>query len=327
MKNALEWFTKEYRETYTDIIETMPPLTGKIRRVLLLSDIHANWEALKAVLSHAQGLYDTTWFLGDIVGYGPQPVECVQILQDRLSFGGRWVTGNHDLGLYSIILDVGKNDYINSEEALWSSKMHHQLLKERGDIYEWFIESMAGNHQKPKTRQYGRYNQIFVHANLDNYVENYLFPDYRLLIQTRLRNLLSNTRTPAKDRVCVFVGHTHMVTLIHLPEKSGTAELLPIIYGEEISLSKGAYLINPGSVGQPRDGDPRAAYAILDVKRESITFHRVNYDVLLVQSLLREGNYPEDLVKRLGTGRIRRTAENFEHVYEIRNDGKGVDVR
>ena len=120
-----------------------------------------------------------------------------------------------------------------------------------------------------------------------------------------------------------------MVTLIHLPDKIGAAELLPITYGKEISLLKGAYLINPGSVGQPRDGDPRAAYAILNVERNnrSITFYRVCYDVVEVQKLLRDDNYPEELVKRLGNGRIRRTAENFERVYENRKDRTGVDVR
>jgi len=332
MTDALEWFTKEIRETRNkNIIETMPPLSGKkITRVLLLSDIHANWEALKAVISHAQGLYDTTWFLGDVVGYGPQPVDCVQILQYRLSFGGRWVAGNHDLGLLSISQNDEANDYFSAEEADWSSKRHLQLLREQSDLYNWFRDSLASDHQKPKTRKYGGFKQIFVHANLDNYVGNYLYPDYRTSIQTRLRKLLAtNSRTPQKDLVCVFVGHTHMVTLIHLPDKIGAAELLPITYGKEISLLKGAYLINPGSVGQPRDGDPRAAYAILNVERNnrSITFYRVCYDVVEVQKLLRDDNYPEELVKRLGNGRIRRTAENFERVYENRKDRTGVDVR
>ena len=326
MNNPLEWLTEGHRRSYNNIIEMMPPLTGKIRRILLLSDIHANWEALAQVLEHAQGLYDTTWFLGDVIGYGPQPIECLKFLRERLSFGGRWVAGNHDLEAF-FSDQLNNSGHRVSEEAKWSRQKHLQMMGEQGDLLAWFRESVAGKNHLPKSRHYGEFSQIFVHANLDNFVDDNLFPDYGLLIQTRLRNLLSNNRASKRDFICVFVGHTHMVTLIHLPGKSRAAELLPIPYGVEITLSRGAYLINPGSVGQPRDGDPRAAYAILDIEKKTITFHRVEYDVVLVQSLLREGKYPEELVRRLGNGRIRRTAENFEHVYKIRQDRTGVDVR
>jgi hypothetical protein len=114
-----------------------------------------------------------------------------------------------------------------------------------------------------------------------------------------------------------------MVCLAHLRPGDNEVKLLPIVYGNPIPIRDGVYLINPGSVGQPRDGDNRAAYAILDVVNGTITYHRIAYDVVRVLIEMQDDRYPEVLVERLGTGRIRDT-EHFENVYKQLDEGKGV---
>lgn len=292
----------------------LPRPKRRIRRILLLADIHANWHALDSVLRDAQGRYDASWFLGDVAGYGPRPVECVRFLQQHLSRKGRWVVGNHDAGVVEEYRENIPMPSTPSREAVWTWKKHREELKnESSELYEWFKDAVAPERARPVKRKYGSGTQVFVHANLVDRVDSYLYPDDQPGLLENLRKL---TR---EGNAWLLIGHTHMVNLIRFyPNEE--LEWLPITYGKPIFLAQGFYLINPGSVGQPRDRDWRAAYAILDVEHGIVTFYRVEYDVKRVQGEMQRAGYPFALIERLWTARIPAT-ERLHKVYECRKDG------
>jgi predicted phosphodiesterase len=285
-------------------------------RILLLADIHANWHALVSVLKDAQGRYDATWFLGDVAGYGPRPMECVRFLREHLGFRGGWVIGNHDSGVvkeYRQVLPAGTP----SQEALWTWERHREELEEESaELYKWYKEAVAPPMASPVKQKYGSGVQVFVHANLVDFVGDYSWPDnYRNRLLEDLRELTS------EGNAWLLTGHTHMVNLIRFHPDRGRLEWLPITYGQSIDLAQGIYSINPGSVGQPRDGDRRAAYAILDVEHSAVTFYRVEYDVQRVQGEMQRAGYPDILIERLWTARIPETRKHFDNVYRREQGG------
>ena len=299
--------------TVEEVASWLPAASRRPRRFLLLSDIHANWHALTAVLRHARGRYDAIWFLGDIVGYGPRPLECVRFLKRYVSPTRRWRAGNHDLGA-SGKLDGVEDTYKLGPLARWSGKQHRRILQGTPRLWRWFQRAMVMSRAEPALRSYGGFGQLLVHANPVDLVGDYLYPDERFNIQHHFEML--QEASGAHDRgAWLLVGHTHMVCLARLNVGSGEAEPLPISYGEPIDVQDTCYLINPGSVGQPRDGDRRAAYAILDVREGCVTYHRVEYDVVAVQREMQQEGYPDVLVERLETARIQHT-QYFDDVYE-----------
>lgn len=307
--------TSTNRLPLDEVRSWLPKPTRTVWRILLLADIHANWHALTAVLQHAQNQYDSIWFLGDAVGYGPRPVECVRFLQEYLSYRGRWLCGNHDAGTVEEFREQVFTS-IPSEDALWTWRKHEQdLQKEAMALYEWFKEAVCPQRARPVERRYGNFTQIFVHGNLVDYVESYLFPYDRGALIENLSKLKK------WKNAWLLTGHTHMVSLIRFDPTDKKPEWLPLTYGESIPLAEGIYLINPGSVGQPRDGDWRAAYAILDVEHSTVTFHRVPYDVQRVQGEMQRAGYPFRLIERLWTARTPET-ERFEQIY--RRDQNGM---
>ncbi len=317
MHSPLDWLIGSNRAsivpTEEEIAGWLPETNRHPHRFLVLADIHANWHALVEVLRHARGRYDAFWFLGDIVGYGPRPVECVRFLKQHVSPTRRWLAGNHDLGA-SDQLDSMENGYKLGRWAQWSRGQHRQMLQETPDLWRWFLKAMVTARSAPRAHRYGGFGQIFVHANPADWVGSYLYPDQRFNILDHLR-MLEKTSKTRQSGTWLLVGHTHMVCLAYLKSGSSNVELLPISYGGPIPIQDGCYLINPGSVGQPRDGDPRAAYAILDVQTGCVTYHRVDYDVIAVQREMQREGYPDILVERLGTARIRDT-QFFNNVYE-----------
>lgn len=322
MQDPLDWLlpnTPASIPTVEEVAAWLPGPGRRPRRVLLLTDIHANWHALAVVLRQSQGHYDAIWFLGDIVGYGPRPVECVRFVRQYVSRTRRWRAGNHDLGILGR-LENRPGGYKSSGAARWTWQRHRQVLKESApDLWKWLCNTVTVARAGPTRRQYGGFEQVFVHANLLDYVGHYPLSDDRFNLLDNLRRLerIVGSYNPG---AWLVVGHTHMMCLARLRGDSSEVELLPILYGQPIPIRDAWYFINPGSVGQPRDGDRRAAYAILDTAAGTVTYHRAEYDVIAAQREMQHDGYPDDLVERLWAARIRDT-QFFDKVYERRPDG------
>jgi predicted phosphodiesterase len=273
------------------------------RRFLLLSDIHANWPALKAVIEHAQGNYDVIWFLGDLVSYGPYPIECLLFFRRCISLR-RWRAGNHDLGLCDGLPPADFTD-----QARTTLQIHKELLlREQPRLLVWFQRQVTVERSGPLARRYGRGQMIFTHANLDGDM-SYLFPSRTFVTRPNLFKLRQFLPDPTKTG-WLLAGHTHIPCLFHLtPEATDYMDARPrsIYWGEPVDVSDGHFYINPGSVGQPRDGDPRAAYCILDVEHLTATWHRVTYDNSAVIELIYKLGYPKMLAAMLAEGGTART--------------------
>ena len=311
-----------------EVCKWLPPVKKKVRRLLLLSDVHANWHALVAVLKHARGRFDSTWFLGDMLGYGPRPVECLQFLRRGLGRRDHWLSGNHEKGMVFDTIHPNSNGNGGKHKS-W--EIQRSLLKEHApEDWKWLCQNVNGKHSRPIRRYYGGFCQVFVHNRPEDpygqganvYPDDFL--NIRQILDPACKQLFPD------DAACraswIIHGHNHMPAVLRLRPHDGEIEPIKIIYGEPVPITRGAYWIDPGSVGQPRDGDTRAAYAILDTETAHITYYRVSYNVQAVQTELRRAEYPEDLVEKLGTGRIRDTL-HFDAVYMHLNDGKGIVVR
>jgi len=238
-------------------------------QVLVLSDIHSNLVALQAVLADA-GTFDTIWSLGDVVGYGPQPNECIELL---LSYSHLAVAGNHDWG------SLGKLDLrdfnVDARQAnLWT--------REQLSARSWgYIEAL------PETLDEGDYT--LVHGS----------PRYPLIEYLVYPSLVRQSLPFFSTSIC-FVGHSHIPSIFACTD-SEVRVLTPEI-GVPIKLGNERYIINPGGVGQPRDGDARASYLLLDTAERTITFRRVPYDILITQTLMQEAGLPPRSIARLEFG-------------------------
>ena len=241
-------------------------------RALILSDIHSNLEALTAVVGDAivRGGFDVIWCLGDLVGYGPDPGACLQLIRryELLS-----VAGNHDLAA------VGKrsaDDFNYSAKAAiqWTAA---QLSAEEID----FIASL------PLTAQDERVT--LVHGSLRAPADEYLLEQDSALATLRLME------TP----YCL-VGHSHLPFICR--ENAGSPIFCQFTEDEVFPLGEERLIINPGCVGQPRDRDPRPSYSIYDGKVETIQRHRVTCSIETTQEKIRQANLPEYLIERLHHG-------------------------
>lgn len=245
-------------------------------RVLIISDIHANLAAFKAVLEHADGKWDTIWFLGDLVGYGPDPNECVIELQkyDHLA-----LSGNHDQAV------LGNLDIKSfNREAKAAIRWTQETLTEESHSYLASLDSLLI--QEPFT---------LAHAS-----PRYPVWEYILDPMTAAENF-----NWFHTDFCL-VGHSHVPVIfeeqfdtyrqiiVRLPNYTET--------NEPLSLGRERLIINPGSVGQPRDSDPRAAYALLDTEAMTWQFQRVGYPVAETQKRMRKFGMPQRLVNRLAHG-------------------------
>jgi len=244
-------------------------------RVLVLSDIHANLTALERVLADAaQTGYDVVWCLGDTVGYGPEPDECVDMVR-RLS--DLTVVGNHDWAA----VDKMDIDDFNPEArhaVVWTRK---QLSPEN---WSW-LRNLPGT---PETK--GEFT--LTHGSPKVPVWEYIqSPDIA-------RANLEYFTTP----YCL-VGHTHVPALYVWREGDSNCREISPTPGQALSLGGGARIIlNPGSVGQPRDKDARASYAILDTDRATWQVRRVSYQVETTQAHMRVAGLPDRLINRLSFG-------------------------
>jgi predicted phosphodiesterase len=240
-------------------------------RIGVFSDIHGNLHALEAVLqSIDDDRPDVIWCLGDVVGYGPRPNECCDIVRDRSDL---CLVGNHDL-VVTGVLSVNEFNEDAAAAAIWTSDV---LTKESRE----YLDSL-----KPLARAEGL--QLF-HASARDPVWEYV------LTEEAARATLELTEAPV-----VLVGHSHVALALTIEDGDVSGGLAPA--GTEIVLFEGRWLLNPGSVGQPRDGDARAAYVLLEPERGLASFRRVDYPVERTQAEIRERGLPESLAARLARG-------------------------
>jgi predicted phosphodiesterase len=250
-------------------------------RVLVISDIHSNVEALEACLSVAER-YDVVVNLGDVVGYGANPNQAVQRARE---LGGYVVRGNHDKAA-SGLMDLTDFNPLAGMAALWTRS---QL---RPENLEWLRQLPQGPIRVPELP-----DAQFVHGSPIDEDEYVVTPD------DAVESLL------AVPVPVTFFGHSHVQGAFS--SQTGEQGALRPVYAsvgraESVNwvLETGThYLINPGSVGQPRDGDWRAAFAIFDSEAKTVSFNRVPYDLKTAQDRIRAANLPPRLATRLAMGR------------------------
>lgn len=241
-------------------------------RVLVMSDIHANYSALEAVIEDAEK-FDAVWCLGDVVGYGPDPNACVELLSEQPNL--TCVLGNHDVAaLGRMPLESFNGDARRS--LLWQERVLS-------------ADSMAFLDTLPQAAQGGEHVTL-VHGSPRDPVWEYI-----------LNTLAARLNFEAFKTDFCFVGHTHVQSMFWLDPKKDRVSLDIPRVGMPVQLS-GRAILNPGSVGQPRDRDPRAAYAIFNTEALTWEPQRVEYDIASVQARIRESNLPEKHALRLAEG-------------------------
>ncbi len=244
-------------------------------RLLIISDIHANLTAFETVLEDAGNDWDQIWCLGDVIGYGPDPNACVELLQQ---YNHVSLSGNHDWA----VLDKLDITTFNNEARRAITWTQAQL---ENDPYE-YLEGLPPMAVAPP-------HFTLAHASPRHPVWEYI-----------LEPIVAEINFEYFNTPFCLVGHTHTPVIY---EKNGkeVATHTPI-YDEPLSLEEhfngNRLIINPGSVGQPRDSDPRAAYAMLDLENLTWEYRRVPYDIGATQKRMREHQLPERLVMRLEFG-------------------------
>jgi predicted phosphodiesterase len=253
-------------------------------RLAIISDIHANLPALEAVLGEIEAAgVDEVWCLGDVVGYGAQPDECTTRVAERCAL---CLVGNHDLAVLGE-LDVSAFSPAAAAAVRWTREVAAGTT----------LDFLRGLQPSDETRDVALY-----HASPRDPVWEYvLWPDQAaecIGIQAARVSL---------------VGHSHVALFFVMPEDRNrppgeTVELLDAARGAQagggtrLDISEGRWLINPGSVGQPRDGDPRAAWLELDTDAWEASFRRVDYEIDRAAEAIAATDLPEHLARRLYVG-------------------------
>jgi diadenosine tetraphosphatase ApaH/serine/threonine PP2A family protein phosphatase len=242
-------------------------------RVAVISDVHANLYALEAVLDEIdREPPDALWCLGDTVGYGPRPNECCDLVRSRAELS---LIGNHDLvALGSTEVALAEFNPDAAEASVWTAE---QL----SDDSRRFLEEL-----EPSAEREGA--QLF-HGSPRDPVWEYVLTEFVA------QEAFTLTTAPL-----VLVGHTHVATALVLDGDTldgGVAR-----DGFEAKLELGRWLLNPGSVGQPRDGNPLAAFLELDLDERRARFRRVPYPVERTQAEMKERGLPDALAERLAHG-------------------------
>ncbi|NJO85077.1 MAG: metallophosphoesterase family protein [Blastochloris sp.] len=242
-------------------------------RVAIISDIHSNFVALETALA-AMGSFDQLWNLGDTIGYGPQPNACMTKMRELAQV---MIAGNHDLACIGRV-DLSDFNADARTANIWNGEQlepdHWAVLEGLPPLYDVDDRFMLA-HGSPREPVWEYLLSVAqARANFE------LFP----------------------HQVC-FIGHSH-VPLVFREHPDGRCDdpYLPAA-GEVLELKSGSrYMINPGSIGQPRDQDPRSAYALLDTDAGTIRFNRVEYDISRTQAQMREAALPTALIRRLDYG-------------------------
>lgn len=240
-------------------------------RTLIVSDVHSNLIALDAVLAaaEAEGPLDGVWCLGDVVGYGPWPLETVQRLR---SLGAVCIRGNHDAGAVGQI-SLDTFNYAAREACRWNGA---QLDEDARSFLKGLPDTVAVA------------GFTLVHGTPRDPLWEYL-ADYADAMEA----------LASIDTRDALVGHTHY----QFAFEDGRGAALPGSGGLTVTRGGRRLVVNPGSVGQPRDRDPRAAYAIYDSEVDTLSLRRAAYDIASTQRAMEEAGLPEPLISRLSAGR------------------------
>lgn len=244
-------------------------------RYLVISDIHANLAALNTVLDDANGEYDKIWCLGDMVGYGPDPNKCIELLS---SLDHLCIAGNHDWAV------LGKLDVDD-----FNPDARHVSLWTRSELTESNLNFL----KKLPVALVDEEQFTLVHGSPRHPIWEYIL--YPAVAQINLDHF--------STRYCL-VGHTHSPVIFNAPDNPGglcQAQVPSPDKGSE-SLRDRRLILNPGSVGQPRDGDPRASYGILDVDNLTFEYRRISYPIAETQERMQELSFPSRLINRLSFG-------------------------
>jgi len=243
-------------------------------KLALISDIHANLEALEAVLKDAevQGV-DRMHCLGDVIGYGSNPVECIDLVQTHCEIK---LVGNHEYAALGLVPGSHMN-HLARQSMDWTRG--RLTDREIAIIAEYAMTSQAED-------------SLLVHASPFQ-------PEawHYVLSETEARPAFQHF----SGRLAFF-GHTHLPLIFSLTP----GDSLRSQTGHDIDLDtedNTRYLINVGSVGQPRDDDPRACYVVYDSTEAAITYRRVDYDICATQAKMTEAHLPQQLIERLEAGR------------------------
>jgi len=240
-------------------------------RIAVVSDIHANLHALEAVLADVdREPVDELWCLGDLVGYGPRPNECVDLTRARATVS---LCGNHDLAVLGTI-DIGEFAGDAATAARWTRGVLDDPQR------DWLARL------EPRAQRDGA--ELF-HGSPRNPIWDYVLSEdvaYASLMMT--------------SAPLVLVGHSHVALALSWDGSVLRGGLAPA--GTDAEVGDLRWLLNPGSVGQPRDGDPRAAWLLLDTDAGRASFRRVEYPIEITQAEMTVVGLPHDLAARLSHG-------------------------
>jgi diadenosine tetraphosphatase ApaH/serine/threonine PP2A family protein phosphatase len=251
-----------------------PGYAGRLRAAVL-SDVHANQPALEAVVAAIdEAGIDEIWCLGDVVGYGAQPDACAELTRERCEV---CLVGNHDLAVLGA-LDTSSFSETAAAAVEWT----------KANASPATLEFLAGLAPAAEREGVGLF-----HASPRDPIWEYV-----LSIEQ------ANAGLDAQPQRVGLIGHSHVSLFFGRPEGSGSeTNGAQAGDGALLRIDDGEWLLNPGSVGQPRDGDPRAAWLELDTEEWSARFHRVEYDVVTAAETIVAAGLPSQLGERLGVGR------------------------
>jgi diadenosine tetraphosphatase ApaH/serine/threonine PP2A family protein phosphatase len=245
-------------------------------RVAVLSDVHSNQPALEAVLAAIDAAaVEELWCLGDVVGYGAQPDACADLVRERCDV---CLVGNHDLAVLGG-LDISSFSEGAAAAVEWTRK-------EAGEATIEFLRGLepAG-----------------ARAGIDLFHASPRDPIWEYVLSTDQ----AEAGLDAQEERIALIGHSHVALFFCRPEPARAGETQGAQAGDGalLSLETSAWLLNPGSVGQPRDGDHRAAWMELDTEAWTARFHRVPYDVARAAEAILAAGLPSQLAERLEVGR------------------------
>lgn len=244
-------------------------------RAAVISDIHSNRHALEAVLAAVDAAeVDEIWCLGDMVGYGAEPDACTALIRERSSV---CLVGNHDLAVLGA-LDISTFSEAAAAAVEWT----------RENVGEETREFLASLDPAASKSGIGLF-----HASPRDPIWEYV-----------LSGDQADAGFQAQEERVGLIGHSHIALFfVRAPEARAHAQGAQAPDGTEVEIAEGEWLLNPGSVGQPRDGDPRAAWLELDAESWVARYHRVEYDVEGAAAKIRAAGLPGLLADRLEVGR------------------------
>lgn len=237
----------------------------------IISDIHSNLTAFKAIIGSLEGV-DRVWCLGDVVGYGPEPNQSIELLKQ---LDPLWITGNHDAGAaQKVPLDLFSYDARAALE--WTQQRLTPTNLKHLQGLPLTLTPLEG--------------VTLVHGSPRNPIWEYIFSAG-----------IAEVNFAYYPTRIIFVGHTH-IPVIFKKTDDLPCQAIPLVEGVFSLADEARYIVNPGSVGQPRDGDIRASFLLFDSEKLTVELHRAPYRVEETQEKMRKENLPPFLIERLAYG-------------------------